>query len=117
MTVLLFPFARGEVAEGGVDAVGVVPVDPSEDRSAGFGSGREDASLEAFAFERVPERFGDGVVPAHSGSADRWPHLAIEAEVEVVVGGVLTSATGLGNVLVKRLSEKGVVFEKPSEIR
>lgn len=38
-------------------------------------------------------------------------------ELPNIDGGVLTSATGLGNVLVKRLSEKGVVFEKPSEIR
>ena len=37
-------------------------------------------------------------------------------ELPNIEGGVLTSATGLGNALVKRLSEKGVIFEKPSEI-
>ena len=31
-------------------------------------------------------------------------------------GGVLTSATGLGDAIIKRLSEKGVKFEAPREI-
>ena len=64
-------------------------VDPLEDRPAGLGPGREDPALEALPLEAFPERFGDGVVPAHPGAPDRWAHLAVLAVVDVVVRYVL----------------------------
>ena len=39
-----------------------------------------------------------------------------EDELEYKGGGVLTTATALGDCLVKRLSDKGVTFESPVEI-
>ena len=39
-----------------------------------------------------------------------------EDELDYKGGGVLTTATALGDCLVKRLSDKGVTFEKPVEI-
>jgi short subunit dehydrogenase-like uncharacterized protein len=39
-----------------------------------------------------------------------------EDELDYKGGGVLTTATALGNSLVKRLSDKGVTFERPVEI-
>jgi short subunit dehydrogenase-like uncharacterized protein len=39
-----------------------------------------------------------------------------EDELDYKGGGVLTTATALGDCLVKRLSDKGVTFESPVEI-
>jgi hypothetical protein len=58
-----------EVSEAGMDPFRVVPVDPFEDRSSGFGSGGEHSVLEAFAFEAFPERLGYCVIEAHPGTA------------------------------------------------
>ena len=48
---MLFPLAWCEVVKSRVDAAGVVPVDPFEDRPACLGAGGEHLSLDALAFE------------------------------------------------------------------
>jgi hypothetical protein len=59
--VVLFPLDGWDPVEAGVQPGRVVPVDPAEDRSAGFGPGGERAAVDAFAFERRPERLGHRV--------------------------------------------------------
>ena len=51
MTELLVPLDRGDPVEAGVKPVGVVPVDPSEDRSAGVGSDGVYPALDALPLE------------------------------------------------------------------
>jgi hypothetical protein len=70
----------------------VVPVDPGEDFPAGFGACREHASLKAFAFQRRPERLGDGVIEARRNPTDGGSQLVALAVIEVVVRGVLRPA-------------------------
>src|SRR2546423_8059678 len=84
LTVLLFPLDGWDAVKAGVQPRRVVPVDPSEHGPAGFGPGGEDSALQAFAFQRFPERLGHGVVPANPRAADRGSQLTGVAELEVV---------------------------------
>jgi len=49
--VLLFPLGGCLVVEAGVQPLGVVAVDPYEDRLSGGGSVGEPVSVDQFAFE------------------------------------------------------------------
>ena len=66
-----FVFVGGEVAEGGVEPGAVVPGDVVDDGAAGPGLGGPGLLVDAFALQRGEERFGDRVVPALTGPADR----------------------------------------------
>ena len=88
-------FGWGEVAEGGVEPAAVVPGDVVDDGTAGEGVGGPGLLVDAFAFQRGEERFGDGVVPALPGPADRQGHSAVVGEGGVLPGRVLTAADAL----------------------
>src|SRR6266540_5857853 len=93
--VLLCPLDGWDAVGAGVEPVGVVPVDPAEDGPASVGPGRVDPALDALPLERLPERLGHGVVPAHPGPADRRAELPGPEVIEIVVRGVLRAAVGV----------------------
>src|SRR4051794_22744612 len=75
----------------------VGPVDPSEDRPAGVRAWIVYLALYAFSFEALPERFGDGVIPAHAGAAHRRPKLTFMTVVDVIVRRVLSAPICMGD--------------------
>ena len=78
-----------DVAERFVEALGVVPGDPFDDRELELGAGAPDAVCDQFGLEGVDEAFCHGVVVGVADRADRREHVVVAKHLLEGVAGVL----------------------------
>src|SRR5262245_59856332 len=91
----LLELVGGRVAQGGVESGAVVPGDVLHDRASGASPGGPGLGVETLALEGGEERFGQGVVPALTGAADRQPDVAVAGQVGELGRGVLGAPVGV----------------------
>ena len=76
----------------------VVPAfDPSDDGSAGFGSGSEPVAVHQLSFQGSEEAFGWGIIETCPGGAHRGGHRQLLAQVPELSGSVLTASVAEWN--------------------
>src|SRR5215471_10203185 len=93
--VVFFEFGGAAVSEGGVQPGAVVPGDVLDGGVAGGRAGGPLPGVDQLPFDRGEERFGQGVIPALAGPADRKRDLALRGEGSELRGGVLAPAVGM----------------------
>ncbi len=87
------PLGRAQVAEGAVQAAGVVPaLDVVEDGPAKFGDAAPGPGGDQLSFDGGEEGFRDGVVVGTTGQPQRQPDAICPGQSGKVLACVLTSA-------------------------
>ena len=91
----MLELGRRDVAERLVQALGVEPRDPFDDRELELGPGAPDAVGDQFGLEGVDEAFGQRVVVGVADRADRLQDVVVVERLLERVAGLLRAGVGV----------------------